>query len=109
MLFVTILSLVPNPIINLQILSSDLLPLSVIATLTWEPPVGTGPEAIVDYYSVHILPQPLSHSQVNNVTLLSLRVTLEYSRNYTVAIYSVNCAGSSISTVLNDVNFGMHR
>ena len=65
----------------------------------WDPPVGGGPEAIVDYYNVTITPTPLSNLTSNLVYSTSWNVTLKYNVQYTTSTTSLNCAGESFPIV----------
>jgi hypothetical protein len=97
--------LAPDPVTNFQRQNEELQPWLVVITLAWEPPAGKSPETHVDHYSLSVLPRPISHPQVNNVTMLSFQVTVDYNVNYRIAINSVNCAGSSLTSFITDVTF----
>jgi hypothetical protein len=43
---------------------------------------------------------------VNNVTTLSIQVTLDYNVNYTIEINSVNCAGNSNTSSIDNIRYG---
>ena len=71
-------------------------------TFEWDPPQGSGPEAIVDRYSILLTPRPLSHQSLNVLYSSPLTVTVRYNVEHTAVITAVNCAGeSSPSTLLN--------
>ena len=76
-------------------------------TLEWDPPEGSGPEVVVDYYRISITPRPLSHS-ISTVLDYSLNwnVTLRYNTRYTANITAINCAGESGTLVLPGIEYG---
>ena len=70
--------------------------------LEWDPSSGSGPQAIVDSYSILLTPRPLSHPRLNVLYSSPLIVTVRYNVEYTAVITAVNCAGeSSPFTLLN--------
>lgn len=71
-------------------------------TFDWDPPQGSGPEAIVDYYTISISPTPLSHPDISRVYSSPWNVTLGYNINYAVEIVAENCAGASNSFILRN-------
>ncbi len=72
----------------------------------WDLPPGSGPEAIVDNYTITITPAPVSHP-ISNVVLASpWNVTLDYNVIYTATITAVNCAGGSGIVILNNIQYG---
>lgn len=75
-------------------------------TFEWDPPQGSGPEAVVDYYVITISPSPLSHPGTNMVESPPWNVTLSYNVEHTVNITAVNCAGNGDTFVLSNVRFG---
>ena len=70
-------------------------------TLDWDPPQGSGPEAIVDNYTVSISPDPPFQPTINHVILPPWNVTLTHNVEYTVYITAFNCFGESGRTVLS--------
>ncbi len=74
--------------------------------LEWDPPTGSGPDTIIDNYTVHIFPQPISHSISNTVFSSPLLVSINYGVKYTATITAENCAGRSTSSTLNDIEYG---
>ena len=80
---------------------------NVTVTFEWDPPAGSGPEAIVDNYIISILPMPASHPISNVVYFTTLNVTLDYNTTYNASIAAFNCAGESRSVVLSDIEYGM--
>ena len=66
-------------------------------TFEWDEPQGSGPEAIVDNYTVVITPMPLYPFGINVLPnfLLALNVTLDYNTSYMATITAENCAGMS--------------
>ncbi len=72
----------------------------------WDVPPGSGPEAIVDNYTITITPAPVSHP-ISNVVLASpWNVTLDYNVIYTATITAVNCAGKSDILISSSVEYG---
>ena len=74
-------------------------------TFTWDPPPGSGPEAIVDSYTITITPMPVSHPITNVVTSSPWNVTLDYNETYTATIIAVNCAGESSPFILPNIEY----
>ena len=74
----------------------------------WDPPPGSGPEAIVDNYTITITPAPVSHPISNVVTTSPWNVTLDYNVIYTATIAAVNCAGDSDILVLSTIEYGKY-
>ena len=71
----------------------------------WDVPPGSGPEAIVDNYTITITPAPVSHP-ISNVVLASpWNVTLNYNVIYTATITAVNCAGDSEILILSSTEY----
>ncbi len=75
-------------------------------TFEWDPPPGIGPEAIVDNYTISIIPKPLSHPILSVGLSSPWNVTLDYNVNYRATIVAVNCAGESDSLGLNIIEYG---
>ena len=69
--------------------------LNITVSFGWDLPQGSGPEAIVDYYVMSIMPEPLSHPVMNTVNSRSLSITMEYNTMYRTGLIAVNCAGDS--------------
>ncbi len=69
----------------------------------WDLPPGSGPEAIVDNYTITITPAPVSHPVSNVVKASPWNVTLNYNVIYTATITAVNCAGDSFSYKSRDI------
>ena len=69
----------------------------VLVLFEWDKPQGSGPQAIVDYYTITISPSPLYPSNVTVLpsTSLALNVTLGYNILYRATISAENCAGES--------------
>ncbi len=71
----------------------------------WDLPPGSGPEAIVDNYTITITPAPVSHP-ISNVVLASpWNVTLDYNVIYTATITQMNCAGDSDVLTLSTIEY----
>ena len=70
---------------------------NLTVTFEWDGPQGSGPQAIVDNYTVFITPRPLLLNEFTVLpkSLMILHVTLNYNMAYTAAITSENCAGES--------------
>ena len=79
---------------------------SNIITLGWDPPHGSGPEAIIHYYKIVITPEPLSHPNPIIVYATSWNVTVEFNVQYSVTLITVNCEGESNPLALNTYIFG---
>ena len=71
----------------------------------WDPPPGSGPEAIVDNYTITITPAPVSHPISNVVITSPWNVTINYNVIYTATISAVNCAGDSPSLTLSAIEY----
>ncbi len=72
----------------------------------WDLPPGSGPEAIVDNYTITITPAPVSHP-ISNVVLASpWNVTLNFNVMYTATITAVNCAGESDILISSSFEYG---
>ncbi len=72
----------------------------------WDPPNGSGPEAVVENYIISILPMPASHPISNVVDFTSWNVTLDYNVIYNATITALNCVGESIPNVLTNIQYG---
>ncbi len=66
-------------------------------TFEWDEPQGSGPQAVVDNYTISISPRPLYPSDTNIRPSLprSFNVTLNYNTMYMATISAENCAGKS--------------
>ena len=71
-------------------------------TLEWDPPDGSGPEAIVDNYTISISPDPPYKPAINFVLLPPWNVTLTHNVEYTINVTALNCFGESSPTVLSN-------
>ncbi len=71
----------------------------------WDPPLGIGPEAIVDNYTITITPEPVSHPISNEVLASPWNVTLNYNVIYTATITAVNCNGDSDILTLFSIEY----
>ncbi len=78
---------------------------NLTVTFEWDEPQGSGPQAIVDTYTITIAPEPLSPSGIDMLpnSPQSLNVTLDYNINYTATITAVNCAGESETFVYQSI------
>ena len=77
--------------------------LSSILTFEWDPPGGSGPEAVVDNYTISISSTPLSHPSIFAVFTNPLNVTLAYNVTYVFNITATNCVGDSGTFQLNPI------
>ncbi len=75
----------------------------------WDSPGGSGPEAIVDNYTITVNPTSVSHPISNVVQSGPWNVTLSYNVIYTATITAVNCAGESNSFTLPGIEYGKHN
>ena len=79
--------------------------LNITVTFEWDSPPGSGPETIVDNYTIVITPAPVSHP-ISNVVLASpWNVTLNHNTLYTATITAVNCGGESEAFILSNFEF----
>ena len=70
-------------------------------TFAWDPiPQGSGPEAIVDYYTIYISPSPMSVPGLIMRDSPPINVTLDHNMPYFVSITASNCAGESDNQTL---------
>ena len=69
-------------------------------------PGGSGPEAIVDNYTISVSPQPPYQPTVNRVRSSPWNVTLTHNVEYAINITAINCVGRSQTTSLHTVEFG---
>ena len=73
--------------------------------LEWDPPQGSGAEAIVDFYNISIIPRSLSHPIWNTVYSTPWNVTLSYNVEYTATIAAVNCHGVGNRVILPNIKY----
>ena len=72
----------------------------------WDPPQGSGPEAIVDIYTIQIHPRPILTPSINVIaSLLSWNVTLTHNEIYSINITAVNCAGSGETFIFPNIEY----
>ena len=74
--------------------------------LGWTPPQGSGPEVIVDNYSIALSPAPSYQSAVNTVSSPPWNVTLLHNQEYAANITAHNCAGESTAVFLLIPQYG---
>ena len=74
-------------------------------TLDWNPPVGSGPEFLIDNYTISISPDPPFQPAISSPLLPPWNVTLDHNRVYTINITSLNCAGESVPVTLHNIGF----
>ncbi len=72
----------------------------------WDSPGESGPEAIVDNYTITVNPMPVSHPIFNVVLSGPWNVTLSYNTIYTATITAVNCIGESGTFTLSSIEYG---
>ena len=77
--------------------------MNTIIKFEWDPPQGRGPDAVVDFYSISILPRPLSHFITSVAYSTAWNATIAYNVEYTVSITAVNCAGESNPFILPEL------
>ena len=88
---------------------SDALHYNTTVTFEWDPPHGSGPEAIVDSYPILITPRPLSHPSSNVLYSTQLNVTLQYNVEHVAVITAENCAGVSNPFILTNIEFSEYN
>ena len=76
-------------------------------TIHANPLIGSGPETIIDNYTVSFTLTPLSHPDSNVVTSFPWNVTLAYNNVYSISIVAVNCAGESAPYIIPDIQIGI--
>ena len=74
-------------------------------TLDWNAPLGSGPQAVVDNYTLSISPTPLSHPGTIVVQNPPFNVTLAHNIAYILNITAVNCAGESETLTFPDIEY----
>ncbi len=72
----------------------------------WNPPIGSGPEAVVENYIISIRPMPVSYPISNVVNSTSWNVTLDYNVIYNATITAQNCAGESEPVIITNIQYG---
>ena len=77
-------------------------------TIHANPLTGSGPETIIDNYTISFTLTPLSHASSNVVTSFPWNVTLAHNEIYSITIVAVNCAGESVPYIISDIHIGMH-
>ncbi len=97
--------LVPLEPTGLNIVQEYYALLNTTIILDWDPPPGSGPEAIVNNYTVTITPAPVSHPASNVVITPPWNVTLNYNVMYTATITASNCAGNSAVLTLSTIEY----
>ena len=75
-------------------------------TLDWIPPQGSGPEAVVDNYTISILPTPPYQPATVYLVLPPWNVTLDHNEEYTLNLTAINCVGESATITLTNIKFG---
>ena len=74
-------------------------------TLNWELPQGSGPEIIVDNYTISISPDPPYQLSVISVSSPPWNITLDHNEEYTINVTAMNCAGVSEPAILSNIGF----
>ena len=97
---------VPRTVTDFRILSEFYDMMNFTVNFKWNPPDGRGPEAIVDNYTISILPMPLSHPISNVVYSTNFNVTLDYNVIYNATVTASNCAGKSKRVYLTNIEYG---
>ena len=79
--------------------------MDTVITLDWDLPQGSGPEVIVDNYTISIS----SDSSYQLVSILvsspPWNITLDHNTVYTINLTALNCAGESEPAVLSNIGF----
>lgn len=78
-------------------------------TLELNRPMGSGPEAIVDYYVITIVPRPLEFSFKTVVYTFPWDVVLAHNKLYFVFATAVNCVGESNTAQLHPLYYGKDK
>ena len=78
-------------------------------TINWDPPQGSGTEAVVDEYHISIVPTPPYHPVLNRVLSPPWNVTLTHNEVYTGNITAINCAGESTPLLIPPTEIGKHN
>ena len=97
---------VPLPPTNFSIIEVYHDDRETTVSLAWNPPQGSGPEVIVQNYSIVLSPAPQYQSAVIIVSSPPWNVTLLHNQEYIINITSLNCAGESTPPVVLNVEFG---
>ena len=95
-------STVPSSPIDFGIIMKNHGNMETEVTLDWDSPQGTGPEAIVDNYTISISPTPLFQQEV---LIQMFNVTLAHNVLYTINLTAMNCAGVSEPAILSNIGF----
>ena len=74
-------------------------------TLDWDPPQGRGPEAVIDNYTISILPAPPYQPAKVTLPTRQLNVTLAHNIMYAINLTAINCVGESDPSLLTDIQF----
>ena len=74
-------------------------------TLDWNAPLGSGPQAVVDSYTLSISPAPPSHPGTIVVQKPPFNVTLAHNIAYSLNLTAVNCAGESETLIFPDIEY----
>ena len=74
-------------------------------TLDWGLPMGSGPETIIDGYTISITPSPLSHPTTYVVDSPPWNVTIRFNMEHNITLYATNCAGQSAAIMLQSIEF----
>ena len=98
--------IVPQAVTGLNIFSEYYSVMNITVSFEWDPPPGSGPEVIVDNYTITIIPEPVSHNISNTAYSTELSVILNYNVIYTATVAAQNCAGESESVVLSNIEYG---
>ena len=96
------LPLVPSAPIAFSIIMEYHGSMETTVTLDWDPPQGTGPEAVVDNYTISISPMPPYQQEV---FIQKFNVTLAHNVFYTINLTAMNCAGESEPAILSNIGF----
>ena len=97
--------LVPLPPCCLNITEEYHDTMATTVTLDWDPPQGSGPQTIVDNYTIAISPAPLYQPGVNIVSSPPWNVTLMHNEVYIINVTASNCAGESEIFMPQNITF----
>ncbi len=95
--------IVPLAITGFNIIGNYFTMMDIEVVFVWDPQTGV---AVVDNYTISVLPTSISHPISNLVYSTSWNVTLDYNVIYNATITAQNCAGESEPFVLTNIQYG---
>lgn len=78
---------------------------NITAEFEWNPPLGSGPEYVVDGYQLSVMTDT-DIVEALYVLSTSWNMILDYNVEYAVSIVSINCVGNSNEVTLRNILFG---